>query len=177
MKLFVKAVRFAAEKHSTQRRKNAAATPYINHPVEVAEVLSDLAGVEDEEVLVAAVLHDTLEDTDARPEELEALFGRKVLGWVLECTDDKSLERAERKRLQVERASGKSEAAKIIKMADKICNLRSVLMDPPADWDLKRCGEYFEWAGRVMAGLKGVNERLDRECDRVLQAGQAKYLE
>ncbi|XP_061520263.1 guanosine-3',5'-bis(diphosphate) 3'-pyrophosphohydrolase MESH1 isoform X4 [Phycodurus eques] len=122
-------VNFAAEKHRNQRRKDAEKTPYINHPIGVARILSHEAGITDIVVLQAALLHDTLEDTDTKPEELETKFGQIVAGIVQEVTDVKSLPKAERKRLQVEHAPHCSHQAKLVKLADKLYNLR----------DLNRC--------------------------------------
>ena len=171
MSLLLKAALFAAEKHSGQRRKNEAATPYINHPIEVAEYLSRVGGIEDEAILVAALLHDTIEDTDTGEDEIETLFGGDVLKLVLECTDDKRLEKSERKRLQIVNAPKKSPGAKQIKIADKSCNLRSILADPPAGWPVTRQLEYFQWARQVIEGLKGVNDRLDTEVESLLREG------
>jgi guanosine-3',5'-bis(diphosphate) 3'-pyrophosphohydrolase len=143
MSRILQASNFAAAKHSRQRRKNAEGSPYINHPIEVAYHLSAVGCVTDEDVLVAALLHDTIEDTDTTPEELVQLFGDAVAALVVECTDDKSLPKIERKRLQIENAPKKSPGAKMIKIADKTCNLRSILSDPPNDWPLLRQYDYF----------------------------------
>jgi guanosine-3',5'-bis(diphosphate) 3'-pyrophosphohydrolase len=153
--LLLRALAFAAHKHRDQRRKDADASPYINHPIALADVLVNEGGVTDIEVLCAALLHDTVEDTDTTPEELERAFGPRVAGIVAEVTDDKALDKAERKRLQIEHASGLSREAKLVKLADKICNLRDVAERPPAGWDLARRREYFEWAKRVVDGLRG----------------------
>ena len=174
MNKLLAAAHFAAEKHADQRRKNTGQSPYINHPIEVAEHLSRVGGVTDEEILIAALLHDTIEDTDTTEAEIREAFGDEVLSLVVECTDDKSLEKAERKRLQIVNAPKKSPGAKQIKIADKTCNLQSILDDPPDGWPLSRQLEYFQWASQVVAGLKGVNARLDEEVERVLQAGLAK---
>ena len=174
MNRLLKAARFAAEKHSEQRRRDSAGTPYINHPIEVAEHLSTVGGVADETILVAALLHDTVEDTDTTGEEIEGRFGKEVLNLVLECTDDKSLPKMERKRLQIVNAQGKSPGAKMIKIADKACNLRSILVDPPKDWPVSRQIAYFTWAARVLAGLRGVNQLLDGYVDGILECGMQK---
>ena len=174
MKQLLKAIRFAAEKHSEQRRKNSAATPYINHPIEVAEYLCLVGDVHDESILIAAILHDTLEDTETDPNEIRDIFGEEVLGMVVECTDDKSLEKSERKRLQVVNARSKSSGAKQIKIADKTCNLRSILEDPPAGWPISRQIEYFQWAADVVDGLKGVNLKLDEQVDKVIESGLSR---
>lgn len=174
MNQILKAIKFAAEKHSEQRRKNFTATPYINHPIEVAEHLSRVGGVSDEAILISALLHDTIEDTDTTKEEIEKEFGKDVLQLVLECTDDKSLEKIEQKRLQVVNAPKKSPGAKMIKIADKTCNLRSILADPPRDWSVTRQLEYFQWASDVIVGLKGINAELDQEVESILKTGFQK---
>lgn len=171
MNRLLQAMKFAAEKHAQQRRKNVDATPYINHPIEVAEHLARVGGISDEDVLVAALLHDTVEDTKTSFEEIEELFGARVASIVKECTDDKSLEKAERKRLQIVHAPHKSSEAKCVKIADKTCNLASILADPPKDWSIRRQQEYFEWARQVIQGLLGANERLDACVQDVLAQG------
>jgi guanosine-3',5'-bis(diphosphate) 3'-pyrophosphohydrolase len=174
MNRLLQATNFAAKKHSMQRRKNAEASPYINHPVEVALHLSDVGKVEDEDILIAALLHDTIEDTETTREEIVTIFGDSVASLVCECTDDKILPKLERKRLQIENAPKKSSGAKQIKIADKTCNLRSILIDPPADWSIHRQFEYFQWAEKVIAGLLGVNQKLDQEVCALLQQGLDK---
>jgi len=174
MNRILQAASFAATKHTGQRRKNAAADPYINHPIEVAEHLSSVGGVTDEDMLIAALLHDTVEDTDTTREEIAGLFGENVASLVMECTDDKSLPKEERKRLQIVNAPHKSPGAKQIKIADKTCNLRTLAEDPPADWPLQRRREYFEWAEKVVAGLLGHNEALDAGVLSVLREGLEK---
>jgi guanosine-3',5'-bis(diphosphate) 3'-pyrophosphohydrolase len=173
MNRILHATRFAAEKHKQQRRKNEDATPYINHPIEVAEHLARIGGICDEDVLIAALLHDTIEDTHTTYEELVDLFGKRVADIVLECTDDKSLEKAERKRLQIVHAPKKSPEAKCVKIADKTSNLSSIISDPPRDWDIQRKKEYFEWAERVIDGLLGENDALDGCAKEVLARGKA----
>lgn len=172
MNRLLQTMKFAAEKHAQQRRKNANATPYINHPIEVAEHLARIGGISDEDVLVAALLHDTIEETKTTFEEIEDRFGSRVASIVMECTDDKSLEKAERKRLQIVNAPKKSSDAKCVKIADKTCNLASILVDPPRDWSMRRKQEYFGWAERVIQGLLGVNERLDACVKDVLARGR-----
>ncbi len=167
-------MKFAAEKHATQVRKNSAGTPYINHPIEVAEHLASVGGVTDEAILIAALLHDTIEDTDTTQEEIQEAFGEEVLGLVMECTDNKLLEKMERKRLQVVNAPKKSPGAKMIKISDKTCNLRSILVDPPVGWDKKRQQEYFKWAKQVVPGLLGVNQALDIVIVPLIEDGISK---
>jgi guanosine-3',5'-bis(diphosphate) 3'-pyrophosphohydrolase len=163
--LLLRALAFAAHKHRDQRRKDAEASPYINHPIALADVLVNEGGVTDIEVLAAALLHDTLEDTATTHEELVNAFGSRVARIVAEVTDDKNLEPAERKRRQIEHAPHLSAEAKLVKLADKICNLRDAAERPPARWDLARRQEYFDWARQVIAGVRGVHARLEAAFD------------
>ena len=163
--LLLKALAFAAHKHRDQRRKDADGSPYINHPIALADVLVNEGGVADVDVLCAALLHDTVEDTATTPQELEEIFGPRVARIVAEVTDDKALSKAERKRLQIEHAAGLSPEAKLVKLADKICNLRDVAERPPASWDLARRREYFDWAKRVVDELRGAHPGLEAAFD------------
>ncbi len=172
MKNLVKAVGFAADKHRNQRRKDAEASPYINHPIALANVLANEGDIEDERVLMAAVLHDTIEDTETTEQELLHLFGKDLADLVMEVTDDKTLPKAERKRLQVEHAAHISSRAKLVKLADKICNLRDVAQNPPADWPLERKQEYFDWAKAVVDGLRGAHPGLETLFDESYRAGK-----
>jgi GTP diphosphokinase / guanosine-3',5'-bis(diphosphate) 3'-diphosphatase len=173
---FLKAVKFSAFKHSNQRRKDADASPYINHPIAVAELLWNVGEVRDMNKLVAALLHDTLEDTDTKPEEIASLFGNDVLSLVQEVTDDKSLPKAERKRLQIMNAPHKSLGAKQIKLGDKISNLLDIISSPPADWSLERRIEYLDWAEKVVQGLRGANPKLEARFDRVLEDARERLM-
>ena len=168
------ALRFASEKHRDQRRKGANASPYINHPIEVAELLARVGGVRDVEVLAAAILHDTIEDTETTPEELERAFGSRVRELVAEVTDDKSLPKQERKRLQHEHAPHLSLDAKQIKLGDKISNVREIAASPPDGWPLERRREYIEWARSVVAGCRGANALLERHFDEVAAEAEAE---
>jgi guanosine-3',5'-bis(diphosphate) 3'-pyrophosphohydrolase len=163
--LLLKALAFAAHKHRDQRRKDPEASPYINHPIALADVLVNEGAVTEVEVLCAALLHDTVEDTATTPQELEQVFGARIAGIVAEVTDDTALPKAERKRLQIEHAAQLSPEAKLVKLADKICNLRDVAERPPASWDLARRREYFDWAKRVVDGLRGTHPALERAFD------------
>lgn len=165
--VFIKAVAFAAEKHCNQRRKDADASPYINHPIALANVLANEAGVKDVAVLCAAVLHDTIEDTQTTAVELEEAFGAHITSIVLEVTDDKSLEKHVRKQHQIDHAPHSSPKAKLVKLADKICNLRDILASPPSDWSTERKVAYFDWAEQVVSGLRGVNPMLEGIFDRL----------
>ena len=149
----LKAAKFAAEKHRKQLRKGAESTPYINHPLEVARMLAEDGKVEDASIIAAALLHDTIEDTETTEEELLHHFGQEITSMVLEVTDDKSLEKNERKRLQIEHASHKSPGAALIKLADKISNVRDVGVSPPSHWDIQRRVDYLDWASAVVGAL------------------------
>jgi len=162
-RLLIKAVAFAAEKHRLQRRKDSEASPYINHPISLAELLAVEGGVTDNTVLCAAVLHDTIEDTQTTEDELRLAFGDAITDVVLEVTDDKSLSKEQRKLLQVERAAKASDNAKLVKLADKICNLRDIMNYPPQGWDTERKRAYFEWAGRVIDQIRGIHPELERK--------------
>ena len=164
----LKVAAFAARKHQHQRRKDAKASPYINHPLAVAGILAVEAGVHDETLLVAALLHDTIEDTETTFDELCELFGAAVGRLVREVTDDKSLPRQARKELQVEHAATASDEAKQLKVADKICNIRDIVGNPPADWSHQQKIDYLNWANRVVGKCRGVNQQLDAVYDEVL---------
>lgn len=159
------ALAFAAHKHRDQRRKDGHASPYINHPISLAQVLSVEGGVTDAKTLIAAVLHDTIEDTETTYNELRARFGKVVADVVAEVTDDKALPKAERKRLQVVHAPHRTRRAALVKLADKICNLRDVAHNPPVGWPLERRREYFDWANAVVDALPPVSKRLRMTFD------------
>ena len=163
--LILHAAAFAAEKHRHQRRKDARASPYINHPIALAHLLANEGGITDPIVICAALLHDTIEDTDTTEEELRATFGAEIAAVVREVTDDESLPKEARKRQQVIEAPHASRAAKLVKLADKICNLRDIASSPPADWARSRKDEYYTWAAEVVAGLRGTNARLEALFD------------
>ena len=164
--LLLKALYFAADKHRDQRRKGAGAIPYINHPIAVAHMLSDVGGITDATTLAAAILHDTVEDTDATPEELERQFGAGVAGIVAEVTDDPTLTRAARKQAQIDHAPRLSKPAMLVKLADKVCNVTDILERPP-DWPQWRKDEYVRWAREVVEALRGTNSALESKFDEV----------
>jgi guanosine-3',5'-bis(diphosphate) 3'-pyrophosphohydrolase len=163
--LVLKAVEFAAHKHRNQRRKDARASPYINHPIALAQILRVEGGVDDPAVIAAALLHDTVEDTDTSYRELRGQFGAKVADIVAEVTDTKWLKKGSRKRLQISKASRSTEGARLVKLADKIANLRDIIASPPADWALTRKREYFDWAKQVVDQVRGTNLKLERRFD------------
>jgi (p)ppGpp synthase/HD superfamily hydrolase len=173
MILIARAADFAARAHAAQRRKGDAQEPYINHLAEVALLLTEATGGEDAALIAAGWLHDTLEDTATEREELETLFGPDVAALVAEVTDDKSLKKAERKRLQVETAPSKSARARLIKIADKTSNLRAIALSPPAGWDYERRREYVRWAETVVAGCRGLSPMLEAAFDEAAQQARA----
>ncbi len=160
------AIHFAAQKHRNQRCRDAEATPYINHPLALARLLAVDGGVSDVELLMAAVLHDTVEDTDATIEEVGERFGERVAGLVAELTDDKCLPKLRRRELQIAHAPHKSPAAALIKLADKTCHLRDAFTAPPAQWSPQRLRDYFD-------GAKQVADRLPVASDSM----QALFME
>ena len=162
----LRAAAFAAERHRDQRRKGKDASPYINHPLALANLLAHDCGERDATLLMAALLHDTVEDTGTTFAEIERLFGASVAAIVREVTDDKSLSKAERKRLQVEHAAHISRPAKLVKLADKICNLRDLGDSPPPDWTRQRLREYFDWAKAVVDRMRGTHPQLEALFDR-----------
>ena len=160
--LLTKAAHFAAIKHTDQRRKGERQEPYFNHLSDVAQILAEHTNGEDPALVAAGLLHDTLEDTDTRYDELVWEFGSEIADLVREVTDDKSLPKAERKRLQIVNAPHKSPRAKMLKIADKISNIKAIKNSPPADWTEERKQEYFEWAKQVVEGCRGISDKLDR---------------
>ena len=164
--LVLKAAAFAAERHRRQRRKDLHATPYINHPLALASVLSVEAGVTDPEVLAAALLHDTLEDTETNASELREAFGERVAAFVDEGTDEPDIDDDLRRQRQVDRAGQLSLGARLVKLADNIANLRDVAERPPHAWGLTRKRDYFDWTARVVAGLRGTHPVLESLFDQ-----------
>ena len=155
----------AARWHVHQRRKGIAQEPYINHLLEVASLVTEATGGTDPNVVIAALLHDAVEDQGVTSETLAGEFGKHVADIVVEVTDDKSLPKGERKRRQVEAAPKKSREAKLIKLADKTSNVRAVANSPAPDWSVERRLEYIEWAKSVVAGLRGTSPWLERQFD------------
>lgn len=170
----LRAASYAAQQHRDQRRKDSVAAPYINHPLAVANLLANEADVTDVELLMAALLHDTIEDTKTSQEDLTELFGSAVSDLVGEVTDDKSLPKATRKQLQIDQSPGKSDRAKQLKIADKICNLRDIDASSPKSWGLDRKLAYLDWAAQVAAGCRGTNQKLDQLFDQTLDQARAR---
>jgi guanosine-3',5'-bis(diphosphate) 3'-pyrophosphohydrolase len=173
----LQAASFAAKKHTNQKRKGAAGEPYINHPLEVANLIANVGGVSDTDVLIAAILHDTVEDCGVTRDEIAEAFGEAVAAYVMEVTDDKSLPKAERKRLQVEHAPHLSHGAKIVKLADKISNITDISNSPPADWPVERRLEYIDWGVSVVEGLRGANAQLESHFDQLVDRARVMVAE
>lgn len=163
--LLMDALAFSARKHRNQRRKDVDASPYINHPIALARTLAVEGGVTDHTTLAAAILHDTLEDTETTYEELEEKFGSVIAQLVREVSDDNTLSRADRKRLQIEHAQHLSRRARLVKLADKTCNLRDMAAHPPHGWPLARRREYFDWAKQVIDRIRGTHAHLEAAFD------------
>lgn len=166
-KLLIKALTFAAAKHRNQRRKNVDASPYINHPISLVNILCNEVHITDINVICSALLHDTVEDTETTVEEIAIEFGQEISSIVMEVTDDKTITaRQKRKQLQIEHAQHISDHAKLLKLADKISNLRDLAVDPPATWNLQRQREYFDWAKQVIDQLRGTHAELEELFDQ-----------
>ena len=172
-RLIVRAARFAAEKHADQRRKGSRRKPYFNHLAEVADLLAEATAGEDAALIAAGFLHDTIEDTATSADELRDLFGADILALVLEVTDDKSLPKLERKRLQIEMTPKKSRRAKLLKMADATSNVRTLEIAPPTDWDTDRMLDYIVWAEQVIVSCRGLNTFLETTFDNAVAAARA----
>jgi (p)ppGpp synthase/HD superfamily hydrolase len=166
--LVLQALDFAAGKHCGQVRKNPGSIPYVNHLIEVATLLATVGGVSDPVTLQAAILHDTLEDTETTPNDLESAFGVEVRSVVEEVSDDRRLPKAERARLQIQQAPHLSKRASLIRLADKVSNLRSLIDDPPPTWSSTRRRDYIEWTAKVIEGCRGNNPALERLYDSLL---------
>jgi guanosine-3',5'-bis(diphosphate) 3'-pyrophosphohydrolase len=170
----LEAASFAAQRHTGHHRKGDKKEPYINHPLEVANLVANVGGVDDIDVLIAAILHDTVEDVGVKKEEIIERFGTRVAGIVMEVTDDKSLPKAERKQRQIDHAPHLSTEAKLVKLGDKISNISDVTNNPPADWDLERRREYVEWGEAVAKGLRGTNPGLEQRFDEVVRLSRSR---
>jgi guanosine-3',5'-bis(diphosphate) 3'-pyrophosphohydrolase len=168
--LILTALEFSSHKHRDQRRKDNIASPYINHPISLANVLCNEGKITNAKVICAALLHDTIEDTETTSDELKSRFGKRITNIVLEVTDNKSLPKVERKLAQIDHAKNASKRAKLVKLADKICNLRDILFTPPADWTISRKREYFDWSNAVVDQIRGTNKKLERIFDELYAA-------
>src|SRR5215217_3182614 len=166
----LKAADAAARWHVHQRRKGAAEEPYVNHLLEVASLVAEATEGKDPELVIAALLHDAIEDQEVPRKIIAEVWGEGIARLVEEVTDDKALPKEARKREQVESASKKSDRAKVLKLADKTSNLRAITASPSPEWSVKRRLEYVEWARQVVAGLTKTNEWLEAEFDKAAEA-------
>ncbi|HEY1561063.1 MAG TPA: HD domain-containing protein [Caulobacteraceae bacterium] len=162
------AYRFAAQAHVDEKRKGERGEPYINHLVEVADMVARATDGSDVDLVVAALLHDTVEDTKVTAEDLSREFGARVASLVAEVTDDKSLPQAERKRLQVEHAPHLSRDAQIIKLADKTSNVRDIIASPPKGWSAERRADYVAWARQVVDICRPASPMLSALFDEAV---------
>lgn len=167
------ALRFAAERHRVQARKDGE-TPYVNHLIDVVELLARVGRVRERDVLLAAILHDTVEDTGTKPEELAADFGARVAEIVVEVSDDKSLAKEVRKQKQIDHAHSLSREAKLVKLADKISNVVDVVERPAHDWSLERRTQYFDWALAVVNEMRGTNDWLEKAFDEIYALARSR---
>lgn len=171
----MRAADYAARQHMAQRRKGERAEPYINHLTEVAALLAEATEGSDPLLVIGGLLHDTLEDTDATYEDLAQQFGGELAALVAEVTDDKSLPKEERKRLQIEKTAGKSRRAKLLKIADKTSNLRSLVQSPPRGWTDERLRDYVVWAEAVVRSCRGLNHKLEASFDAADKAARVRF--
>jgi len=165
--ILLDAVIFAAHKHQGQVRKDQSRSPYVTHPLAVARAIWEIGQVKDQTLLIAAVLHDTIEDTETSKDEIRKRFGEEVLSIVIEVTDEKSQEKMIRKQQQVTHAATLSHSAKILKLADKLCNCQDILYSPPDNWTMKRRQDYIQWAADVIAQMRDTNPGLETALDQV----------
>jgi guanosine-3',5'-bis(diphosphate) 3'-pyrophosphohydrolase len=168
LRLVSEAAELAARRHNGMARKGRGNEPYINHLAEVANLLSAATDGADAELVAAGWLHDTIEDTETTREELTQKFSARVAALVVECTDDMSLSKAERRRLQVVNASHKSPSAKLIKIADKISNVGARILPDPSAEERADLVDYINWAEQVVAGCRGGNAWLDDTFDKTV---------
>jgi (p)ppGpp synthase/HD superfamily hydrolase len=171
----LKAADAAARWHVHQRRKGPPKEPYVNHLLEVAMLVAQATNGNDPDLVIAALLHDAIEDSEVPPELIATTFGEDVAALVAEVTDDKSLPKEVRKQKQIETAPHKSNRAKLLKLADKTSNLRAIAASPPADWSVKRRKEYVDWALAVAAGLRGANPWLEQQLDEAAAAAERSF--
>jgi guanosine-3',5'-bis(diphosphate) 3'-pyrophosphohydrolase len=168
LRLVSEAAELAARRHNGMSRKGRGSEPYINHLAEVANLLSAATGGADAELVAAGWLHDSIEDTDTTRAELAQRFSERVASLVAECTDDMSLPKAERRRLQIVNAPHKSPGAKLIKIADKISNVRARILPNPTAEERDDLLDYTNWAEQVVAGCRGGKAFLDQIFDETV---------
>jgi (p)ppGpp synthase/HD superfamily hydrolase len=173
LRLVSEAAEFAARRHSGMQRKGRGNEPYVNHLAEVANLLATATDGTDAELVAAGWLHDTIEDTDTTREEVAQKFGERVAALVVEVTDDMSLPKEERRQKQIENAPHKSSGAKLIKIADKISNIRARIVPQPSQEEREDLIDYLAWAEKVVAGCRGVNAVLDQTFDETVRLARS----
>ncbi|MDA9400238.1 HD domain-containing protein [Bradyrhizobium sp. CCBAU 45389] len=173
IRLVSEAADLAAQRHNGMARKGRGNEPYINHLAEVANLLATATDGADAELVAAGWLHDTIEDTDTTREELAQTFSERVASLVVECTDDMSLPKAERRQKQIEDAPHKSGGAKLIKIADKISNIGARIHSDPTAEERDDLADYSGWAEQVVAGCRGGDTWLDTKFDDAVKAARA----
>ena len=168
--ILIDALNFAAEKHQYQRRNGYDRLPYINHLIKVVKTMMEVAQVTDEVILLAAILHDVIEDTDLTEEALAYRFNPKTAAIVRELSDDMTLEHAKRKQLQIVRAKGLSKAARMIRIADKVCNMRDLMSYPMIEWSVEKKRAYVKNSIQVVDEIRGTNAALENWFDETVEA-------
>ena len=170
-----KALYFATLAHEQQRRKTGD-VPYIKHPIGVANYAIN-AKVQNPNVIVACYLHDVVEDTFVTIEDIEEHFGPKIAKFVAEVTDDKNLSKVERKKGQIEHSKHISKEAKIVKLCDKLYNLKDLVRNPI--WEPERVQGYFVWSYIIVNNMRETNKCLEDQLDEVFNSeffhGGKKY--
>jgi guanosine-3',5'-bis(diphosphate) 3'-pyrophosphohydrolase len=162
------AVAFSAEKHKLQVKSNAKKTPYIIHPLEVADHVARIGGVYDKDVLIAALLHDVLDDTATTEKEISNLYGNNVASYVVEMTTTKGISLKEQKKEQIRSAFHQTPSVAIIKLSDKLSNLETLAKNPPSNWSRDRIDQYFQWAQSVIENLPESNLPLKKQVKQVI---------
>jgi guanosine-3',5'-bis(diphosphate) 3'-pyrophosphohydrolase len=173
VRLVSEAAELAAHRHAGMARKGRGNEPYFNHLAEVANLLAFATDGADAELVATGWLHDTIEDADITREELAKKFGERVAALVVEVTDNMSLPKDQRRQKQIEDAPHKSPAAKLIKIADKISNIRARIVREPSKEERDDLADYVAWAEKVVAGCRGINAALDAKFDETIKAAKS----
>uniref|UniRef100_A0A8R1XYA5 Guanosine-3',5'-bis(diphosphate) 3'-pyrophosphohydrolase MESH1 n=1 Tax=Onchocerca volvulus TaxID=6282 RepID=A0A8R1XYA5_ONCVO len=166
--LIIKAVDLAARRHRKQRRKDATQTPYVNHPIGVAYILTNEGQITDTATVIAAILHDTVEDTKTTDEEIRRMFGDEIADIVKECTVVKSIKREIRMKSQLEKASKLSRKAKLVQLADKLYNIRDIERCTPCGWTKQHVAEYISFAKDLLSNIRGTHDYLETALDDII---------
>jgi len=159
---------FATEKHKSQVRSNEKKTPYIIHPIEVADLVMKIGHVYDKDVLITALLHDVMDDTQTTYEQITSLYGTKVSSYLEEMTSKQGLSLKEQKKQQIMQAFRQNPSVAIIKLSDKLSNLKTLATSPPPSWSRDRIDQYFQWAQTVIENLPESNQLLKKAVKNVI---------